>query len=79
MPKVTIWIREENEETWKSLVNRSEWVNWHLTEKRTAGEASELPKATIKVEGFKPLKAKDLCPHYQPKGLCLVKGCKYGR
>lgn len=39
MPKATIWIREENKQVWENLNDKSDWINYHLTEKRTAGEA----------------------------------------
>lgn len=38
----TIYIRKENKEVWKNLVNKSDWVNWHLTEKRTSGSGTPL-------------------------------------
>lgn len=37
MPHANIWIRKENQEEWDKLVDKSDWVNWHLTEKRTKG------------------------------------------
>ena len=40
--RANIWIREENVEEWEKLVNKSEWVNWHLDEKRTKGGSSDL-------------------------------------
>lgn len=73
MPRVNIYIRNEDQAKWDAIDNKPEWLHEHLNSN------SFMP--TYKQEG-KTVKLKiptlaPLCEHFQPKGQCLVKGCKY--
>lgn len=48
---------------------KSELVNQLLSEHYNE------PDVYTHIKSKEPL----LCPHYQPKGQCLTKGCKYGQ
>lgn len=38
MPKVTIWIRKEDEDKWKAIQDKPEWLHFNLTELRVTKE-----------------------------------------
>lgn len=76
--RANIYIRKENEEVWDNLVDKSDWVNWHLAAKRTKGATKKnrgaapdikiehTPKDTNPFVGL----AKDLCKHGAHPKLC---------
>ncbi len=85
MPKVTIWIRNEDEAKWKAIENKPEWLHCALN----PDLAFEGLKDIIADDGvavskmgkifrtnFDGTYKEEVCQHYQPKGKCLVKGCK---
>lgn len=84
--RANIYIRKENEEEWEKLKDKSEWVNWHLTEKRTKGETSEeaLPMHAVDEDdegpGLKPPSvsraAQRFCEHGAAVGFCKFKSCR---
>lgn len=97
MPSYHIWIKKEDDATWRAIENKPEWLHERLNEtnqvwanaKQVADEMIEgggfeelLPEATIDniiTAEQEVISQVSQCPHYQPKGQCMVKGCKYGR
>ncbi len=86
-----IWIRKEDEEKWGAIENKPEWLHEHLNDgwKQDAKLSDKLLKGDVLRERIEPeimiaehpalpkeWVGKKLCEHYQPKGKCLVKGCK---
>lgn len=121
MPRVNIYIRNEDEAKWQAIADKPEWLHEHLNLLRgmdvtnevaykpepkwlTAQKAKEREELA-RIMDTRPgvLKEADLnkvledmkdmpetpqkvivprsvlCEHFQPKGQCMVKGCKYGR
>lgn len=118
MPRVNIYIRNEDYDKWQAINDKPSWIAINLNggvlplrllpefldkakfdDSHTIGQLKDY----IKEQLAKPKPAfryttKDkvhvirtpqddgthkvevnLCEHYQPKGQCLVKGCKFGR
>lgn len=73
MPKVTVWIREQDYPTWQDIPNKPEWLHEKLR------EPSFQRLEQVVDDGVHIATASNLCEHNQPKGGCLVKGCKYAR
>lgn len=95
MPSYHIWIKKEDDEKWRAIDDRPKWISERLNEPEKFAlriippvTFKEKMKPSMKFVGTdeNPTKAYNSvasqlsqCPHYQPKGQCLVKGCKYGR
>jgi len=62
-----IWIRKENEETWRELESKSEFVNTALLKHATGSERITETRMSRRNVSF--------CEHGAAKGLCK-KGCK---
>lgn len=134
MPRVNLYVRNEDREKWDAIKNKAKWlhaalntsiVEMAINQDKDPGQPSitykgetiigsmnvsaierilelesanndftnilykgeELTRMTQPEDGafdnvlqrriFK--QDNDLCEHYQPKGQCLVKGCKYGK
>lgn len=77
MARANIYIRKENEEAWEGLLDKSEWVNYHLTERSTKGETSPIDTLNEIDEIIEEVDSKDysLCKHDAVKGMCK-KGCR---
>lgn len=75
MPRVDIWIRKENEDTWNSIGDKSRWVNDRLSRQ------TELKKEITKPLVFEPKFAQE----YPPEPIMKIaeikpdwKSCKHG-
>jgi len=76
--RVNIWIRKENEEAWKAIENKSEYVN------NLIGYVSDQPTNTLQgtIERVKEIvdAPLDLCKNGHlgdSEGKCLQVDCKY--
>lgn len=77
MPRVNIYIRKDDEEKWKAIGNKPEWLHEHLR--------SNLFGIGVQVNSFSTHSRLDTgsCPSHGTElgtnGKCLQKGCKYGK
>lgn len=70
----TVYIRKENEETWKAVENKSEWLNERLDHK-TLVVSDRLVESELPHDMQKVIKDMSFCKHGVVKGFCK-KGCK---
>lgn len=54
MPKVTIWIRKEDEDKWKAIENKPEWLHDHLNQKTVKFNQYADPNPTYDKESALP-------------------------
>ena len=92
MPQVTIYIRKPDLAKWQAIANKPDWLHEHINMPKFSKmqlSTTPVPIAPGSGTGFlvpigKPKsvdrvrrnKPESLCPHFQTKGSCLVKGCK---
>lgn len=93
MPQVTVYIREDDLDKWKSIEKKSEFISEALnaepvktvdesTYYQLEGEARKRPVMLDKLT-TEPIRVNirpvtpKICEHFQPKGKCLQKKCKH--
>lgn len=95
MPRVDIWIRKEDVAKWDELgKDKPHFITLALNSfkverhgenavvliHRQTGRPIHKDDPTIPVAIDKRGQATtNLCEHFQPKGQCMVKGCKFGK
>lgn len=76
----TVYIREEDIDKWNALPNKAAWLHEHLNDssygKIKPTDAGKI--ISFNSKGSKTVDIPESCEHFQPKGSCMVKGCKYG-
>lgn len=82
MPQVTVYIRKEDLEKWEAVEKKAEFIHLSLNQKpinSLVERAVDLGVAIEKHTSKKVVKkhAEALCEHFQVKGYCLQKGCKF--
>lgn len=98
MPRVNIYVRNEDWKKWEELselglipnwlhVNLSSTVTTDFIKARYGKETISRESFVLQQDEFMEFsnnpsaeeKPTNLCPHFQSKGKCLVKGCKHGK
>lgn len=94
MPHANIWIRKEDEEKWERIPNKSEFIHIVLNGptsemRKVTQELADIQAKVPIVVNEKTARAirknavdnqpTQVCEHFQSKGSCLQKGCKYSR
>lgn len=83
MAKHTIYIREADEAKWQAIEDKPDWIHGNLQGTPIPPDTSLMPKrlkhSVIKDFAGNGKQSTKLCEHYQARGQCLIKGCKFGR
>jgi len=87
--KFTVYLSEEDAAKWEAIEDKVEWLHERLNELQLKVVPPVMfpneMKPSMKFVGTEetPTAAYNSvvsqCLHYQPKGQCMVKGCKYGK
>lgn len=71
--RVNVYIRKEDEAKWNAIEDIPEWIHRNINGTR---HGLENGKPVIRNISNGSVARRNLCEHYQPKGKCMVKGCK---
>lgn len=87
MPQVTVYIRKEDIESWKSVDKKSEFIHNALKGNKTLGMdksvrvpiprklTSDIPLDITQMEDKPKSTASSLCSHWKVHGQCTIKSC----
>lgn len=78
----TVYFREEDLPKWEAISNKAEWLHEHLNTKEPVVNFIQHEPDSLDRDLARSMEIKNistLCDHFQIKGNCEIKGCKYGR